>query len=114
MRRTWGVALLVLTLTGVGCRGANAGDEDSSRAGATSAGDDATTALYDSDADEAAAARPTGGASGAFDASVSIDETLPDLGTKVVRTADLRVEVEKGTFGDRLRSASALARTLGG
>lgn len=39
---------------------------------------------------------------------------LPDIGTKVVRTADLRIEVEDGTFAQRLRAASALARTLGG
>jgi hypothetical protein len=39
---------------------------------------------------------------------------LPDVGTKVVRTADLRIEVEKGEFGQQLRRASALARQLGG
>ena len=109
MRRTWGVALLVLTLVGVGCSGA--GDEDSSTAGDAGGGDDtaATAALYDADV----GASTDGGGQGG-EASVALDETLPRIGTKVVRTADLRVEVEKGTFGQQLRAASALARTLGG
>ena len=110
MRRTWGVALLVLTLTGVGCSGA--GDDDTTSAGDAGGGDDATAMTF-SDRDLSTAARSADGDEG-LEATVRLDETMPALGTRVVRTAELRIEVEKGTFGRQLRAASALARTLGG
>ena len=110
MRRTWGMALLVLTLTAVGCSGS---DDDASSAGDGAAGGDDTAAVaYDADEASTAARESAGGQPLA--ASTGLDGTLPDVGTRVVRTAELRVEVEKGTFGQQLRAASALARTLGG
>ncbi|HEX4904596.1 MAG TPA: DUF4349 domain-containing protein [Acidimicrobiales bacterium] len=110
MRRTWGVALLVLVLTGVGCSG---GEDDTSSAGDSGAGgDDAAATAFDRD-DASTAARASSETAG-LESSVELEDTMPQLGAKVVRTAELRIEVEKGTFGRQLRAASALARTLGG
>src|SRR5688500_18553822 len=103
MRRRWGIVLVLVTLMGVGCSGGAKDDVDSSTA--ASAGDeagggsDATTAasaLYAADGDTSAERSVDDDSSGAEGAS------LPEIGTKVVRTADLRVKVEKGEFGDRL------------
>ena len=110
MRRTWGMALLVLTLTAVGCSGA---DDDTSSAGDRGAGGDDTAAMA-YDGDEASTAARESSETAGLEASVALEDTMPRLGTKVVRTAELRIEVEKGAFGRQLRAASALARTLGG
>lgn len=106
MRRTWGVALLVLVLAGAACS-EEMGDDDSA-----SSGDDATTEMTVADRDEESL-QAVGGesASGVFTAQES---AVPSVGARVVRTADLRIEVEKGTFGQQLRAASTLARSLGG
>lgn len=93
MRRACGVLLLGVALTAAAC------SEDGAAHGADSS---------------ATASRAPKAAAAAADAGASSTESVPDIGTKVVRTADLSVEVDEGTFADRLRRASALARTLGG
>lgn len=114
MRRIWGIALLVVTFVGVGCSGAD-NDDDSSTAGAAESATAASGAgngagVHAAADGDSTAQRSAAGAGG----SVAQGETLPDTSTKVVRTADLRIEVEKGAFSQRLREASALARALGG
>lgn len=109
MRRSWGGALLVLVLVGTGCSAD--GDDDSA-----AAGDDATAVtLADGEerleGESAAGGGGDGTASGVF---ATQDADLPSIGARIVRTADLRIEVDKGTFGAQLRAASALARSLGG
>jgi hypothetical protein len=105
-----GIALLVFALAGAGCSGREDSDDATM---AASSGDDSTdmtvaAALYDSD--EATASGSAGGTGGVASADVG----GLDFATKVVRTADLRIEVEKGAFGQQLRNASMLARSLGG
>jgi hypothetical protein len=117
MRTTWGAGLLVLGLLVAGCSGA--GDDATA---ASSGGDDAgatpTTVALDAassaggsfvaaDQDESAGG---GGATG----SLTATEALPDPSTRVIRTAEVRIEVKKGAFAEMFRSASSLARSLGG
>jgi hypothetical protein len=114
MRRTWGVALLVLAVAVAGC--SDAGDDDDSGFDTAAVGDEATeTTMAEAgeafDGDDSSGAGGGGSTGGVF---TSAQEALPDIGARVVRTADLRIEVEKGTFGQQLRAASVLARSLGG
>src|SRR5688572_28276810 len=120
MRRTWGAGLLGLGLAGAACSGGG-GDDDSAMASAdqeeSSAGDDATTDMTLADSDESMQAYATGDGAGGGNESVAVGaqlQPLPDIDARVVRTADLRIEVEKGTFGEQLRAVSFMARTLGG
>lgn len=114
MRRTWGIVLLLVMLVGVACSGTDDDDATAARAASDESGGgsvsatDATAVYATADGDDTA--QRSSGAQGA----VTQRDTLPAIGTKVLRTADLRIEVEKGEFGDRLREASALARLLGG
>lgn len=87
-------------------------------------GDDATDAAA-ATADAAGASDEGGGEGDSDDATDAAvggrasaltagRETLPEVDSRVVRTADLRIEVEKGRFRDAFRDASELARSLGG
>jgi len=113
MRRWWGMATVaILVLLATGC----SDGDDSSTAG--DAGRDMDAALgADESVQATAAAGSASGAGGerqsARDA-VSAALDLPPIGRDVVRTAELRVEVETGTFAERLRTVSNLARSLGG
>jgi hypothetical protein len=120
MRRTWGIAVLVLALAGAAaCSG---GDDDDEATADHSSGDDTadTTIAREEEALEASSTADgdSAGAAGGESASgvftTAQGEPLPDVGTRVVRTADLRIEVEKGTFGTQLRAVSTMARSLGG
>jgi hypothetical protein len=117
MRTTWGAGLLVLGLLVAGCSGA--GDDDDS----ASAGGDTVATAFDDAGDDAATAASGGSTASAEDAdtsgggtsgSLTATEPLPDPSTRVIRTAEVRIEVEKGSFAETFRSASSLARTLGG
>lgn len=105
MRRSLGIALLVVTLAGVGC--SNAGDDDAATA------DDSTETMVASPEDESAEGVASDGATGGG-ADTDAELVGLDFSTRVVRTADLRIEVAKGEFGEQLRAASSLARALGG
>jgi hypothetical protein len=111
MRRTWGIVVLALLVAGAACSGSNSADDAMNAA--SSGGDDRGLAVTTSAVAASAADEDTGGG-GAASGSLTATESLPDIGTSVVRTAELRVEVDEGTFGRQLRAASALARTLGG
>jgi hypothetical protein len=80
---------------------------------ASSGGDDRGVAVTTTVVSASAADEDTGGG-GAASGSLTATESLPDIGTSVVRTADLRIAVDNGDFAARFRDASALARSLGG
>jgi hypothetical protein len=115
MRRTWGIVLVGLAvLAGAGCSDGDqraSGDDATAMDGAEIAGGVVATTIAAFDSDESARMATESGGGGS--AGVSLD-ALPDLGARVVRTAELRIEVDKGTFAERLRTASSLARMLGG
>lgn len=100
MRRAMGAVALTLALAGAAC----------------SDRDEHVSSVRRADGDAASSGSPstTVAASASEGGALVADRPLPDIGTKVVRTADLRVEVEKGHFAERFREASSLARPLGG
>lgn len=110
MRRVWAAGLLVVAMAATAACSERDGEDD---AAATAAGDEAGTTAADAGEGE-----PAGGAVASSSDLSSVAAggaaSLPDIGTRVVRTADLRIEVDKGTFGEQLRVVSTIARTLGG
>lgn len=65
--------------------------------------------------DRGAVAKVQVPAAGGSDLEISsLDLTIPNVGPKVVKTAEISIDLPRGSFGDRFQRASAIAARHGG
>lgn len=98
MRRKLGLALAALTLAGCSAGGDEAVEE----------------AAQEEDAAVSREAAPEAAEGDAVQASAGAESSLPDLGTRVIQTATLRLSVEEGRFDEAVSRARTVATGLGG